>query len=246
MQRPSLTSWWPPGSWRAGVPERKKGSGKLRKVTRNVLKSLKRQVSNYPYMTPGQLRATVPDVANLFDRSVQHALQEDVKIPSRVAALKPMSAMKMKKKRLILCRKYKHWITVYWEKVMYSDELTFRVNRAMWTLLPRPISSNQYSRQFIVRPVKHPNSVMVWGPFSAAGCGGLYFLPRNPTMNAERECATGSPPPLHGVPLQYPFPPRSTCHASKRIKNFLADKPFEVIEWPGNSKVCFNTHRCTQ
>jgi hypothetical protein len=25
------------------------------------------------------------------------------------------------------------------------------------------------------------------------------------------------------------------CHASKRIKDFLKDKPFEVINWPGNS-----------
>ena len=25
------------------------------------------------------------------------------------------------------------------------------------------------------------------------------------------------------------------CHASKRIKTFLQDKPFEVIDWPGNS-----------
>jgi hypothetical protein len=25
------------------------------------------------------------------------------------------------------------------------------------------------------------------------------------------------------------------CHASKRIKDFLAEQPFHVIEWPGNS-----------
>jgi transposase len=25
------------------------------------------------------------------------------------------------------------------------------------------------------------------------------------------------------------------CHASKRIKAYLADKPFEVMDWPGNS-----------
>lgn len=25
------------------------------------------------------------------------------------------------------------------------------------------------------------------------------------------------------------------CHASKRIKNFLKEQPFEVIDWPGNS-----------
>jgi transposase len=25
------------------------------------------------------------------------------------------------------------------------------------------------------------------------------------------------------------------CHASKRIKDFLAEQPFKVIDWPGNS-----------
>ncbi len=25
------------------------------------------------------------------------------------------------------------------------------------------------------------------------------------------------------------------CHSSKRIKNFLSDKSFEVMDWPGNS-----------
>jgi hypothetical protein len=35
--------------------------------------------------------------------------------------------------------------------------------------------------------VKHPNYVMEWGCFSGAGGrGGLYFLPRNTTMNGER------------------------------------------------------------
>jgi hypothetical protein len=25
------------------------------------------------------------------------------------------------------------------------------------------------------------------------------------------------------------------CHASKKIKTFLAEQPFQVIDWPGNS-----------
>jgi transposase len=34
------------------------------------------------------------------------------------------------------------------------------------------------------------------------------------------------------------------CHVSKRIKNFLADKPFEVIDWPGNSPVLNPIENC--
>jgi predicted secreted protein len=30
---------------------------------------------------------------------------------------------------------------------------------------------------------------------------------------------------------------RALCNGSKCIKDFLADKNFEVIDWPGNGKV---------
>ncbi len=80
---------------------------------------------------------------------------------------------------------------------------------------------------------------MVWSCFSGAvGCGGLFFLPKDTTMNWERYQELLQDHLLlfmeiHGCShfLQDGAP----CHASKRIKAFLADKPFEVIHWPGNS-----------
>jgi hypothetical protein len=53
-----------------GLPQRKTGSGSPRKVTNMVLKSLKRHINKYLSMTAGQLRAMVPEVAALYDRSV--------------------------------------------------------------------------------------------------------------------------------------------------------------------------------
>jgi transposase len=159
-------------------------------------------------------------------------------MPSRIAALKPLLTEKMKKKRLAFCKKYKHWTAADWESVMYSDESTFRVIRATRILVRRPIGSNRYSSKFTVKTVKHPDSVMVWGCFSAAGRGGLYFLPKNSTMNSEtyEKVLEDHLIPfmqIHGTTrfLQDGAP----CHASKRIKKFLADKAFEVIDWPGNS-----------
>jgi hypothetical protein len=81
---------------------------------------------------------------------------------------------------------------------------------------------------------------MVWGSFSAAGCGVLYFLPRNTTKNAERyeKVPAGPLHLLHGFPTHYPFPSGwgTVCRVSKRIKDFLADKPCEVIDLLGNSQ----------
>ncbi len=190
-------------------------------------------------MTASQLRETVLELSNMVDRTVQHALQKELKMPSTVAAMKPLLTQKMKKKRLAFCNKYKNWTSAERQTVMYSDESTFRRIRATRSLVRRPRGSNRFDSRFTVKTVKHPDSVMVWGCFSGAGgCGGLYFLPRNTTMNGEMyetvlEDHLIPSMNFHGAThfLQDGAP----CHASKRIKKFIDDKPFEVIDWPGNS-----------
>jgi transposase len=221
------------------IPKRKKGSGRPRKVTPQVLKMLKMQIDKYPFMTAGQLRATVPALADLSDRTVQRRLQKDLNMRSKVAALKPMLTSVMKKKRMLFCKKYKDWTPAQWEKVMFSDESTFRVVRATRSLVRRPSGSNRFNSKFTVKTVKHPASVMFWGCFSGTGGrGGIYPLPQNTTMNSERYQHV-----LENHLVEFMRFHRAThflhdgapCHASKRIKNFLADQPFEVLDWPGNS-----------
>jgi hypothetical protein len=73
---------------------------------------------------------------------------------------------------------------------------------------------------------------MIWGCFSGAvGRGGLFFLQKNTTMNAERyqQVLENHLLPfmrIHGSThfLQDEAP----CHASKKIKTFLAEQPFQV------------------
>lgn len=67
---------------------------------------------------------------------------------------------------------------------------------------------------------------------------GIYFLPRNVMMNGDRylEVLEGHLLPfmeIHGTMrfLQDGAP----CHKAKKVTNFLKDKPFEVMDWPGNS-----------
>ncbi len=67
-------------------------------------------------MTAGQLRETVPELSDMADRTVQHTLQKELKMPSRVAAMKPL--LTQKKKRLAFCKKYKNWTSADWETVM--------------------------------------------------------------------------------------------------------------------------------
>jgi len=221
------------------IPSRKKGSGRPRKLTSLVLGVMRRQIQKYPGATAADLKTTCPELAHLAERTISHALQKHLKMPSRVAAMKPLLSVKMKKKRLQFAKKHKDWSAADWSKVMYSDESTFRCIRATRSKVRRPSGSNRFDSRFTVKTVKHPDSVMVWGCFSAVGGhGGLFFLPRNTTMNGERYQEVLQKhllPSMESHGCTHFLQDGAPCHASKRIKAFLADKPFELIDWPGNS-----------
>jgi hypothetical protein len=74
----------------------------------------------------------------------------------------------MIKKRLAFCAAYKDWTPANWEKVMYSDESTFRCIRSIKTRMRRAKGSDRFDSRFTSMTVKHPDSVMVWGCFSGA------------------------------------------------------------------------------
>jgi transposase len=66
-----------------------------------------------------------------------------------------------------------------------------------------------------------------------------HLLPSTKRDNEWRtlpKSARGQSPSLHGhLPEHTLLQDGAPFHASKRIKDFLKDKPLEVIDWPGNS-----------
>jgi hypothetical protein len=144
-----------------------------------------------------------------------------------------------KKKRIAFCKAYKDWTPEQWEKVMYSDESTFRCIRSTKSKVLRPSGSNRYDSRFTVKTVKHPDQVMVWGCFSGAvGRGGLFFLPKNTTMNGQMYQTVLE---NHLLPFMeihgstHFLQDEAPCHTSKKIKEFLGTQSFQIIDWPGNS-----------
>jgi hypothetical protein len=70
---------------------------------------------------------------------------------------------------------------------MFFDESTFRLVNSRGIKVKRPSRLNCYKQCLTIATVKHSASVMVWGRFSCKkGRGGLYFLPKNKTMNGDR------------------------------------------------------------
>ena len=65
-----------------------------------------------------------------------------------------------------------------WRIVMFCDESTFWLVLIGYKLVRRPLGVSRYDSQYIIKTVKHPKSIMVWGAFSGdKGRGGFIFSP---------------------------------------------------------------------
>ena len=73
-----------------------------------------------------------------------------------------------------------------WRIVMFCDESTSRLVLRGYKLVRTSLGVSRYDSRYIIKTVKHPKSVMVWGAFSGdKGRRGLYFLPKNVTMRGD-------------------------------------------------------------
>jgi transposase len=221
------------------IPERKKGSGRPATLPSHALKVLERYVKKYPRSSARIIKQEVPEMAGLTVRYINHLIFKRLKIPSRIAAQKPLLTKKMKERRLAFAKKYRQWTEEDWAKVMFSDESTFRCLRATRSRVRRPTGSDRFDSRYTVKTVKHPDSVMVWGCFAGnGGREGLYFLPKNETMNSVKYLQVLKDHLLSGMErfgCSHFLQDGAPCHASKMIKSFLNEQPFEVMDWPGNS-----------
>jgi arsenate reductase-like glutaredoxin family protein len=144
----------------------------------------------------------------------------------------------MKQKRISFCKKYEQWTSEQWSKVMFSDESMFKTIASRPKHVRRPPGSNRYDPKYTIKTFKHPDSVMVWGSFTASGRAGLYFLPKNATMNSDFYISCLNDHLLtffHIHKCQYFLQDGAPCHTSKKTKKWLADKNIPLLDWPGNS-----------
>jgi transposase len=120
------------------TPPCKKGSGRPWKKDKTLETILKRHVLKYPMMTAAEIQRSLAELRVVSEWTIQHTLQIDLKMPSRVAAVKPLLMEKMKSKRLKFSMTYQHFTAEDWSKVMYLDESTFKCIRASRAKVRRP------------------------------------------------------------------------------------------------------------
>lgn len=145
-----------------------------------------------------------------------------------------------KRNRLKWAREHKNWTNQQWHSVIWSDESKFDVcvGDTRKRVLRTP--SEAYQNDCLVKKVKFPASVMVWGCMSGRGVGKLHFV--DGIVNAQRYkdileesllpsigmCQT---PEGHFMFQQDGAP----CHTAKTIKTWLQNHQIPVLKWTSSS-----------
>jgi len=139
---------------------------------------------------------------------------------------------------MTFCNQYKRWTVDQWNKVLFSDESTFSQFSSYVCHVRRPVNT-RYKARYVVPTVKQAPTVMIWGSFRGNGCGGLWFLPKNTTINGA----------VYLSILQEKLMPHmnihncsifqqdgAPCHRTAAVTTWIRGQGIEILgPWPGSS-----------
>jgi hypothetical protein len=118
-------------SLKVNIPFRKPRTGDKNMISQRDLKFLNTIVTKNPTFTAEDIKRKYPTVfGNLTGRYIQKHIMDDLKMPSRRAAKKPLLTKRMKARRLQFTKEHAHWVYEDWSEVMFSDESTFKTIKA--------------------------------------------------------------------------------------------------------------------
>ena len=122
---------------------------------------------------------------------------------------------------------------------MLCYESTSRLVLRGYKMVGRPPGVSRYDFRYIIKTVKLPKSVIVWGDFSGdKGRVGLYFFSKNVTMRGDSYLRVLD---HHMLPFwdirrcNYFMQDGDPVHKSRVVKKWLKDNHVPVLECPRNS-----------
>jgi transposase len=145
--------------------------------------------------------------------------------------LKPLLSEKHCAKRLVWAKQNQERD---WNQVLFTDETTINVNVRRKKVWHKP------GKKLVIRTVKHPTKVHIWGCLSSVGFGNCYVFSEN--LNADlllkiySKALKPSILKLYGSTdccvLQEDNDPK---HTSKKAALWRADNNVERMNWPAQS-----------
>lgn len=223
-----------------GVPSQKKRPGPQHSLSVKTLRVIKRQLTSSPTLTARELKEKNPNLlSSVSVRCVSRYLKEQLDLPSRRAARKPLLKPYHKVKRLAFARKYLAWPIANIRTILWSDESTFTVTGTSLGRVRRPRNSDRYDPRYTIKTVKHPQHVMVWGAFSYYGVSKLHFLDKGESMNTSTYLnilMNYLPECFVNCNSEVFMQDNASCHTSKAVLDWFTEYGVHYIDdWPGNS-----------
>ena len=131
------------------TPPHKRVPGRPNKVPTKTWRYIKLELLKNPWLTAYELKEHHPTLLQKASiRTIQRAIKEKLRIPLRLVAMKLLITCQMRKKRLAFARKYLHWTENDWNKVLWSDESTFKVISCRRGFVRRPPDSDRYDHRY--------------------------------------------------------------------------------------------------
>jgi len=170
------------------------------------------------------------ETSRVSRRTIRRRLKDEFGLPARKPVKKPHLTAFQMKRRYNFAKKYAKWTKQQWEKVIFSDEsMIVQFESTSWAT-KQP--------QYTVPTVKHSPKVMVWGCFGSIGRGGLWFMPKGTTMNADVYISLPESklPQFMAIGSYVVFQQDGApCHTARMVSKWFKDNGIEVLEWPGQS-----------
>lgn len=208
------------------------GRGLKRKTTDQVDKQVVKLFEKNPLMTLRKAKQILlqKDIHMSIFTIRKRLLEKNVK--NRSTMPKPLLSIVHREKRL-------HWAHENsdrdWDKVVFTDEASF------WLF---PIVKKAWSnsnKRYIVRTVKHPGKVHLWGCFNSRGFGRLVVF--TGILTAERMVKIYEKGLLPSTDSWFGRENRNWVlqedndpkHRSRVCSEWKAEKNIDVMEWPASS-----------
>lgn len=230
---------------RKAVQTALRGSARLRCGRKRVTTAyddrvMKKAVTKDPHTASALVAAQLREAGvSVSSRTVRRRLQKEFKLTARRPAKKPLLSEKQRKARLAFCKAHVNKPAEWWDRVMFSDESTFKQVRGSGSNYVRRPSGLRLDPKYTMKTVKHPPCVMAWGAITAKGRAGLHIFSKGTKVNTEEYLkVVQQKVPVHMSISQTTLFQQdgAPCHTSRKAKEWFTRNDVELLpNWPSSS-----------
>lgn len=223
------------------IPERKKGSGPPRKVSKESLKVIKQSIKKNPMLTSNQIKLmNKKQLRNISTRTIRRYLLEELNLRCYKIVKKPYLTNQQKNQRVKFAKSHIKWSVKQWQSCIFTDESSFETKMMTGGQRVRRLKGevHRYTEKNTKRQLHFPQKVMMWASIGNKGIGKLVFLKKREMMNSRRYVQILQkvlPGEMEKHNAKHLIQDRAPSHTSKNTIQSMKDMKLSTIFIPGSS-----------